>query len=172
MPGLLYSSPASDSPAPVLRKYPERNWIGTRLICLPGGGIAGDNLPGDETLVLDTAQGPVAVAGCSHAGIVNILDYARAKVQIASIQAAIGGFHLFAAREETLAWPASKCKELILQNLLGAHRAASIPLASARACQYYAARRPQSARLALASLSALVPTLVTSRASAVIDFAS
>lgn len=107
---------------PVPRKYPERNWSGSGVLRLPDGKEAEDNLPEDQTLIIETAQGLVAIAGCSHAGIVNILDYARAKIRPnAPIHAAIGGFHLFAAKEETLAWTATKFKEFGLQHLLGAH---------------------------------------------------
>jgi 7,8-dihydropterin-6-yl-methyl-4-(beta-D-ribofuranosyl)aminobenzene 5'-phosphate synthase len=66
-------------------------------------------------------KGLVIVAGCSHAGVINILDYARTKIRQAPIHAAIGGFHLFNAKEETLAWTATKFREFGLQNLLGAH---------------------------------------------------
>jgi len=111
---------------PVPRKYPERNWSGSGRLRLPDGQESEDNLPEDQTLVIETAKGLVIVAGCSHAGIVNILDFARTKIRPgarrqAPIHAAIGGFHLFAASEETLAWTAGKLKEFGLQNLLGAH---------------------------------------------------
>ncbi|MBY0505470.1 MAG: MBL fold metallo-hydrolase [Bryobacteraceae bacterium] len=107
---------------PVPRKYPERNWSGSGTLRLPDGKSAEDNLPEDQTLVIETAQGLVVIAGCSHAGIVNILEYARAKIRPgAPIHAAIGGFHLFAAKEETLAWTAGKLKEFGLRHLLGAH---------------------------------------------------
>jgi len=107
---------------PVPRKHPERNWSGSGRMRLPDGKEVEDNLPEDQTLVIQTAKGLVIVAGCSHAGIVNILDYARTRIQPgAPIHAAIGGFHLFNAKEETLAWTATKFKEFGLQNLLGAH---------------------------------------------------
>jgi 7,8-dihydropterin-6-yl-methyl-4-(beta-D-ribofuranosyl)aminobenzene 5'-phosphate synthase len=97
---------------PVPRKHPERNWSGN----------SDDNLPEDQTLVIQTAKGLVAIAGCSHAGIINILDYARTLIQPnAPIHAAIGGFHLFNAKDETLAWTASKLREFGIQSILGAH---------------------------------------------------
>jgi 7,8-dihydropterin-6-yl-methyl-4-(beta-D-ribofuranosyl)aminobenzene 5'-phosphate synthase len=63
----------------------------------------------------------VVISGCGHSGIVNTLDYARARIAPAPIYAALGGFHLYQASDETLAWTASKLKEFGLQNLLGAH---------------------------------------------------
>ena len=106
---------------PIPRKYPERNWNPGRRIPGTAGDLGEDNLPEDQSLVVETAKGLVVVAGCSHAGIVNILDFSRSKLRQSPIHAVIGGFHLFAATENTLAWTAGKFKEFGLQNLLGAH---------------------------------------------------
>jgi 7,8-dihydropterin-6-yl-methyl-4-(beta-D-ribofuranosyl)aminobenzene 5'-phosphate synthase len=106
---------------PVVRKYPERNWSGSGRMRGPGGEDLEDNLPEDMTLVIETARGLVAVAGCSHAGIVNILDHARTKIRNKPVHAIIGGFHLFNAKEETLAFTAAKFREFGLRNFLGAH---------------------------------------------------
>ena len=106
---------------PVPRKYPERNWSGKTTLRLAGGKTAEDNLPEDQSLVIDTAKGLVLISGCGHSGIVNTLDYARAKIRPAPVYAALGGFHLYEASDETLAWTAAKLKEFGLQNLLGAH---------------------------------------------------
>ena len=106
---------------PVPRKYPERNWSGKTTLRLGGGKTAEDNLPEDQSLVIDTAKGLVLISGCGHAGIINTLDYARATIRPAPIYAALGGFHLFEASDETLAWTAARLKEFGLRNLLGAH---------------------------------------------------
>ncbi len=90
---------------PVPRKYPERNWSGKTEI-QTGEGWKEDNLPEDMSMVVNTRQGLVVLAGCGHAGIVNTLEYARASVRNAPIQAAIGGFHLFQLDEEKLQWTA------------------------------------------------------------------
>lgn len=106
---------------PVPRKYPERNWSGNGRLTTPAGVDAEDNVPEDMTLVIQTAKGLVVVAGCSHAGIVNILDHARTKLGGGTVYAAVGGFHLFNAKEETLAFTAAKFREFGLRHLLGAH---------------------------------------------------
>ncbi len=110
---------------PVPRVHPERNWGS------PRGGPAGrvqtpdglveDNVPEDTSLVIDTADGLVLISGCGHAGIINSMEHARKVVKAAPIVAAIGGFHLFAASDETLAWTAGKLKEFGVRHLLGAH---------------------------------------------------
>jgi len=108
---------------PVPRKYPEKNWSPGRMLRLGDGKTAEDNLPEDQSLVIVTDKGLVLISGCGHAGIINTLDYARAKIAPAPapIYAAMGGFHLYQASDDTLAWTASKLKEFGLQNLLGAH---------------------------------------------------
>ncbi len=105
---------------PVPRKYPERNWSGRTQI-QTSDGWQEDTIPEDTSLVINTAQGLVVVSGCGHAGIVNTLEYARAKVRNAPIHAAIGGFHLYQLDDEKLKWTAAKLREFELGNFLGAH---------------------------------------------------
>jgi 7,8-dihydropterin-6-yl-methyl-4-(beta-D-ribofuranosyl)aminobenzene 5'-phosphate synthase len=106
---------------PVPRKYPERNWSDQGKVRGEDGKTVEDNLPEDQSLIIDTDKGLVLISGCGHAGVINTIDYANAKVRRAPLHAAIGGFHLFAASDESLAWTASKLNDFGLQNLLGAH---------------------------------------------------
>ena len=106
---------------PVPRKYPERNWSGAFQLRADNGDLTEDNLPEDQSLIIDTVKGLVVISGCGHAGVINTLDYARAKIRQAPIHAAIGGFHLYQASDEHLAWTAAKFKEFGLQQFLGAH---------------------------------------------------
>jgi 7,8-dihydropterin-6-yl-methyl-4-(beta-D-ribofuranosyl)aminobenzene 5'-phosphate synthase len=105
---------------PVPRVHPERNWSVSTMLQTPTGPVE-DNVPEDSSIVVQTAQGLVLVSGCGHAGIVNTVEYAQKAVQPAPVHAAIGGFHLFAASDETLAWTAGKLKEARLAYFLGAH---------------------------------------------------
>ncbi len=119
---IVHESPREIRPGvwltgPVPRPYPEKNW--SPGLKLKSGGE--DNLPEDQSLVIDTEKGLVVISGCGHAGIVNTLEYARATVRQAPIHAAIGGFHLYQASDDQLAWTAGKLKEFGLQQLLGAH---------------------------------------------------
>jgi 7,8-dihydropterin-6-yl-methyl-4-(beta-D-ribofuranosyl)aminobenzene 5'-phosphate synthase len=105
---------------PVPRTHPERNWSGKGMVKSTGGMVE-DTIPEDMSLVLDTARGLVTISGCGHAGIVNTLEYARATVRMAPVFAALGGFHLFPASDETLDWTAERLRGMELANLLGAH---------------------------------------------------
>jgi 7,8-dihydropterin-6-yl-methyl-4-(beta-D-ribofuranosyl)aminobenzene 5'-phosphate synthase len=110
---------------PIPRVHPERNFGS------PNGGAVGrvqtpeglveDTVPEDTSLVVDTAEGLVLISGCGHSGIVNAMEHARKAVRAAPIYTAMGGFHLFAASDETLAWTAGKLKEFGVRHLMGAH---------------------------------------------------
>ncbi|MDP3718723.1 MAG: MBL fold metallo-hydrolase [Acidobacteriota bacterium] len=105
---------------PVPRVHPERNWNTTGRLQLPSGPVE-DNVPEDTAIAVNTPSGLVVISGCGHAGIVNTLEYARKAIADVPIEAAIGGFHLFAASDEALVWTGGRLKALGVRNLLGAH---------------------------------------------------
>jgi len=105
---------------PVPRVYPEKNYPAGTEVKIAGNWTE-DNIPDDQSLVFNTAHGLVLLSGCGHSGIINTLQYARSIVRPAPVDAAIGGFHLFAASDQTLAWTASKLKEYQTARILGAH---------------------------------------------------
>lgn len=106
---------------PVDRVHPERNWSVSGTVTTPDRGEVEDDVPEDASLVIDTAEGLVLVAGCGHAGVINTIESARRLIRQAPIHAAIGGFHLFRATDEHLAWTAARLREAGLRHLLGAH---------------------------------------------------
>ncbi len=107
---------------PVPRPYPEKNWSpGVKLRGPDGKGLIDDTIPEDQSLVLDTDLGLVVLTGCGHAGVVNILEYARKIVRPVPVHALLGGLHLYSAKDDTLAWTAGKLKEFGVAQLLGAH---------------------------------------------------
>lgn len=105
---------------PVPRKYPEHNWSSAGKVETPKG-LVEDTIPEDQSLVLNTPEGLVVITGCGHAGIVNILTFAREQFPNEPVQAVIGGLHLFPATDQQLDWTADKLKDFKVQNLLGAH---------------------------------------------------
>ena len=109
---------------PIPRVHPEQN-VGIR-----GGGMGrlqtpsgptDDNVPEDSSVIIASPAGLIVVTGCGHAGIINTLEYARTFSKEPRVHAAIGGFHLFAATEDQLAWTAGKLREFGVQHFLGAH---------------------------------------------------
>jgi 7,8-dihydropterin-6-yl-methyl-4-(beta-D-ribofuranosyl)aminobenzene 5'-phosphate synthase len=105
---------------PVPRKYSERNWSSTGKVQAPEG-LVEDTIPEDQSLVLNTPEGLVVVTGCGHAGIINILTFARSEYPDQPIEAVVGGLHLFSATDEHLNWTADKLKDFKVANLIGAH---------------------------------------------------
>ena len=105
---------------PVPRIHPERNWSSVGKVRTTAGDVE-DTVPEDMTLVVQTAQGPVYLFGCGHAGVINTLDHARKTIDPAAVKAVIGGLHLFAADEKHLAWTAGQLKAFGVQQLIGAH---------------------------------------------------
>jgi 7,8-dihydropterin-6-yl-methyl-4-(beta-D-ribofuranosyl)aminobenzene 5'-phosphate synthase len=105
---------------PVPRVNPERNFGGGGLLQTPAGPIE-DNVPEDTAVVVNTPNGLVVISGCGHAGIINTLEYARKTVRDVPVEAAIGGFHLFAATDAVLQWTGERLRALGVRNLLGAH---------------------------------------------------
>ncbi|HEX2688218.1 MAG TPA: MBL fold metallo-hydrolase [Kofleriaceae bacterium] len=105
---------------PIPRPNPEKNFPpGVEVI--RGTTWVTDDIPDDQALVFNSARGLVMLTGCGHAGIINILQYARTIVRAAPFVAAIGGFHLFSAKPPTIEWTADKLKELQVAQILGAH---------------------------------------------------
>jgi 7,8-dihydropterin-6-yl-methyl-4-(beta-D-ribofuranosyl)aminobenzene 5'-phosphate synthase len=105
---------------PVPRPNDEKNWNPGLSLQTPSGRIE-DNVPEDSALVFNTPAGTVILTGCGHAGIINIAEYARQILGAQPLLAVIGGLHLFAASDATLAWTAAKLKAYGLQNLLAGH---------------------------------------------------
>jgi len=73
------------------------------------------------SVVFNTDRGLVLLSGCGHAGIVNTVEYARKKIRLAPLYAAIGGFHLFILDEEKLNWTSHKLREFGLKHFMGGH---------------------------------------------------
>ena len=105
---------------PVPRVNPERNFGGGGILQTPNGPVE-DNVPEDTAVVVNTPNGLVVISGCGHAGIINTLEYARKTVRDVQVEAAIGGFHLFAATDEVLEWTGVRLRALGVRHLLGAH---------------------------------------------------
>ncbi|HEY1107245.1 MAG TPA: MBL fold metallo-hydrolase, partial [Opitutaceae bacterium] len=106
---------------PVPRRHPERNWSGRAQVQGADGKRVEDTIADDIALVIDTPSGLVVVTGCGHAGVVNIVEHARAIARPARVHALIGGIHLFNAKEEALAWTTGKLREFGVEHFIGAH---------------------------------------------------
>lgn len=59
-----------------------------------------DPLLDDQSLIFDHPEGLIIILGCSHAGIINILNYAIEKTGRDQIHTIIGGTHLGLVKDE------------------------------------------------------------------------
>ena len=102
------------------RINPEHNW-GPPLKVQTPQGITDDFVHEDLALFVDTEAGLVVITGCGHAGIINTLEFARARFREAPIDAVIGGFHLIDLDDAQLDWTADQFRKLGVMNVVGAH---------------------------------------------------
>jgi 7,8-dihydropterin-6-yl-methyl-4-(beta-D-ribofuranosyl)aminobenzene 5'-phosphate synthase len=105
---------------PIERRHPERNFPKGSTVVTPTGPVE-DTVPEDQSLVIRTRDGLVVLTGCGHAGIGNILARARELAPGVPVKAVLGGLHLFAADEQSLAWTAERMREAGVRELMGAH---------------------------------------------------
>jgi 7,8-dihydropterin-6-yl-methyl-4-(beta-D-ribofuranosyl)aminobenzene 5'-phosphate synthase len=111
----------------------ERIKPGTRKIIMPNGSSEPDLLPDDSALAFRADDGLVIITGCSHAGICNITEYARAICKEPRVIDIIGGFHLLTADNLRIKKTGEYMRELHLKALHACHctsLAAKLTLAS------------------------------------------
>lgn len=103
-------------PVPRLRDEHTR---GKGVMLMRDGKLVDDPVGEDASLVMRTAEGLVILTGCGHAGIMNIVDQAKAMTGETRIAAVIGGLHLFEKRDAELAETAAHLNGV--RYLLAAH---------------------------------------------------
>jgi 7,8-dihydropterin-6-yl-methyl-4-(beta-D-ribofuranosyl)aminobenzene 5'-phosphate synthase len=92
-PGLMLSGEI-----PRLTEYEKGD---KKLLLKTDEGYTQDLVPDDQTLVATTEKGLIIILGCSHSGIINIINHIIDKTGKTHIRTIIGGTHLGPASEET-----------------------------------------------------------------------
>lgn len=77
--------------------------LNPRFHVLRDGQDRVDDFSDEVMLVIESSQGLVLLVGCSHPGIVNMVDTVKARFK-APIRALLGGIHLVDASEERTEW--------------------------------------------------------------------
>jgi len=80
-----------------------------------------DTFRDDETLFIETNKGLVLLLGCSHSGIVNIIEYIKKLKGNDKIYAIIGGMHLINAGEDRIKQTISYLKKINFELLIPLH---------------------------------------------------
>jgi len=72
-----------------------------RFLLKTGEGYTQDLIFDDQTLIVNTEEGLIIILGCSHSGMINIINHIIDKTGKNHIRTMIGGTHLGPASEET-----------------------------------------------------------------------
>jgi len=129
---IVYSAATEIAPAvwvtgPIERTHPEKNYGRATKVNIDGEWVE-DFVPESQGLTVVTAEGPIVLLGCGHAGSVNLLEQVQRTIQDHSIQALMGGMHLFAADDQTLLWTSDRLRKIGIQNLMAGHCTGIEPL--------------------------------------------
>lgn len=85
------------------------------------GEYEDDILEDDMAIVIDHPDGLIIMSGCAHAGIVNIIEYVRSKMNNKKVQAFLGGTHLVSADSNRINRTAEYLEKLEINQIVLAH---------------------------------------------------
>jgi 7,8-dihydropterin-6-yl-methyl-4-(beta-D-ribofuranosyl)aminobenzene 5'-phosphate synthase len=90
---------------------------------LPGvfttGPVEGE--PFEQALVIETSDGPVMLVGCSHPGIVRLVETVQQQRGHQHIRLLLGGFHMFQQDEPQIRRQVQALQRLNVQRIVPAH---------------------------------------------------
>jgi 7,8-dihydropterin-6-yl-methyl-4-(beta-D-ribofuranosyl)aminobenzene 5'-phosphate synthase len=90
---------------------------------LPGVFTTGTvpGAPSEQALVIDTSTGLVVLTGCSHPGIVRMVEAARSLKPSAPVRLVAGGFHMTQDSESQIKSVIASLRRLGVQSILPSH---------------------------------------------------
>ncbi len=80
-----------------------------------------EGLPPEQALLLETSQGLVMIVGCSHPGIIKMVETAQTQRKKDSIRMLLGGFHLLKTEPEQIRKIVNRLDELKVKLVVPAH---------------------------------------------------
>ncbi|UAN24749.1 MBL fold metallo-hydrolase (plasmid) [Enterobacter sp. JBIWA003] len=104
---------------PRVNKFEAQKSVGHT--CGVNGKLTDDFVLDDSALVIETEKGLIIITGCSHAGICNIIEYAKKVTGVSQINSVIGGFHLMNADSKLLDETGKYLKSLSAKALYPCH---------------------------------------------------
>jgi 7,8-dihydropterin-6-yl-methyl-4-(beta-D-ribofuranosyl)aminobenzene 5'-phosphate synthase len=112
-------SPGMFLTGPIKRVHDERNYSPGMSLHSEGRFVP-DWIPESQVLGINLDPGWLLISGCGHAGIVNAATALRTIIE-QPVHTGVGGFHLFRASAETVAWTAKHLERFGLKKFVGAH---------------------------------------------------
>lgn len=90
---------------------------------VPGAYSTGkiDGSPPEQSLAVETSRGIVLLVGCSHPGIVKIVETVQKQRGSDSIRLVLGGFHMFQQEEPEIREQAAALRRLKVRRVMPAH---------------------------------------------------
>jgi len=88
---------------------------------LVDGEIVQDNMLDDMSIVIKFDDGIGIITGCSHAGIVNIVEHSIKKMNVNRVKMIIGGLHLINMDEKYVLNVAKKLKSMNVEKIYAGH---------------------------------------------------
>ena len=85
------------------------------------GELVDDKVLDDQGVAINTREGLVVIAGCSHAGIINTIEQAVKVTGVNNIYCVIGGFHLIGPGEAKIERTISELKRLKVRKIVPIH---------------------------------------------------
>ncbi len=91
-----------------------------------------EGTPVEQALVIETARGLVVVTGCSHPGIVKMVEAAEKQRGKDSVRLLVGGFHMLKDSPEQIAATVSRLKQLKVEAIMPTHCTGDLAIARFR----------------------------------------
>lgn len=107
--------------AKALKMVPQR--ITDPFELVPGVFSTGivEGLPSEQSLFIETSLGPVMLVGCSHPGIVKLVQSVQEQRELDHIRYLLGGFHLLRKDPEVIKQTINQLQDLNVQAVSPAH---------------------------------------------------
>ncbi|MEQ8785379.1 MAG: MBL fold metallo-hydrolase [Pirellulaceae bacterium] len=83
------------------------------------GIVEGD--PSEQSLVIETSQGLVMLVGCSHPGVVKLVETAQKQRKKDSLRLLLGGFHMLRKQPDEIKTAINRLQGLKVQTVIPAH---------------------------------------------------
>lgn len=97
------------------------------LLIAVGGSYTQDPVLDDQSMVITTSRGLIAIMGCAHSGLINTLRYAMRKTGEERLRALLGGTHLGFLKPEQLDSSLDELKTMAPEIVAVSHCTGMIP---------------------------------------------
>ena len=77
--------------------------------------------PPEQSLVIETSQGLVMLVGCSHPGVVKLVETAQTQRKKDSLRLLLGGFHMLRKRPDEIKTAINQLQRLKVRTVIPAH---------------------------------------------------